>query len=219
MKQMDLPGLERLLEVCQRLKRTLLTTPPGGSPPLAGTRILGHPLDPMLAAFYARFGKAMFAADVAGMGLFQLDDTVNHLEAQNRQWQSDYQEQLPVPLFVFGGEPGMAYYYATVPGLADAEGRQPVVRVDPYEDPFALPIASDVDHLFDSYSRYLETLMAHPDYADYGSAALTFPRGIPDILARDERLVRLLRSGRFDPVLTNDDCREWAAQLTGSPGH
>jgi hypothetical protein len=219
MNPMDLPGLERLLEVCRRLKRTLLTAPPGRAPPLTGTQILGHPLDPMLAAFYARLGKAMFAADVAGMGLFQLDDTVNELETQNRQWQSDWQEQSPVPLFVFGGEPGMAYYYATVPGLADAEGRQPVVRVDPYEDLFALPIASNVDRLFHAYSLFLEALQAQPDPGLFGTS-LVFPWDVADVLARDERLVELMRAGHFNSLMPLHDpsVREWVARVLGSRG-
>jgi hypothetical protein len=219
MEPMDLPGLERLLEVCGRLGRTLLTAPAGHSPPRAGTRILGHALDPMLAAFYARFGKAMFAADVAGMGLFQFDDTLNELEAQNRQWQSDDQQQFPVPLFVFGGEPGMAYYYATVPGLADAEGRQPVVRIDPYEDPFALPIASSVDQFFLAYSRYLEALQAQPDPGLLGTS-LVFPWDVADVLARDEPLVESMRARRFDSLLPVHDTsvHEWVARVTGSHG-
>ena len=178
-----------------------------------------HSLDPDLAAFYARFGKAVFAADVAGMGLFQLDDTVNELEARNRQWRSSWQERLPVPLFVFGGETGLACYYATVPGLADAEGRQPVLCIDTHEDPYALPLASNVDRLFDTYSRYLEALLAHPDSEEDGAAALPFPWDVPEILAQDGRLVELMRAGCFDSLMPHDaSTRAWAARVVGSRG-
>lgn len=219
MSPMDLPGLERLLEVCQRLELELITTPPGEAPPMAGTHVGGYPLDPILAAFYARYGKAIFAPDVAGLGLLQLDDTVNELETDNQQWRSDWQERLPVPLFVFGGEPGLAYSFVTVPGLADAEGRQPVVRVDPYEEPHALPIASNVDRLFHAYSCFLEALQAQPDPGLFGTS-LVFPWDVADVLARDERLVALMRAGHFDSLmhLRDPSVREWVARILGSHG-
>lgn len=218
MMQMALPGLERLLDVCRRLRLSLLTLPPGQVPPASGTRMGGLPLDPMLAAFYARFGKAVFAAEIGGMGLVQLDDTVNELEAQNREWQRDWPERFPVPVFLFGGEPGLAYSYATLPGLADAEGLQPVVRVDTHEEPYALPVASNVDAFFAVYSRYLEALVAHPDYAQEGSAALTFPRGVPHLLAQDTRLVELMRSGCCEPLLGTDENRAWVARVVAAHG-
>jgi hypothetical protein len=220
MSPMDLPGLERLLEMCQRLELELITTPPAPTHPMAGACVGGYPLDPILAAFYARFGKAIFAPDVGGIGLLQLDDTVDELETQNQQWRSDWQAQLPVPLFVFGGEPGSAYSLVTVPGLADAGGRQPVLLVDLHEEPHALPIASNVDRLFHSYSCFLEALVTHPDYADYPASALVFPWDVTDVLARDERLVELMRAGHFDSLmhLRDPSVREWVARVTASRG-
>ncbi|HSP80886.1 MAG TPA: hypothetical protein VLQ93_20330 [Myxococcaceae bacterium] len=70
---------------------------------------------------------------------------MNELEEENRKWKESWQERLPLQLFVFGGETGLAQYFATVPALADGKGRQPVVEVNVYEEPYALPIASDVD--------------------------------------------------------------------------
>ncbi|HLM42573.1 MAG TPA: hypothetical protein VK458_01845 [Myxococcaceae bacterium] len=62
----------------------------------------------------------------------------------------------------------LAYHYATVPCLADARGLQPVVKVDMHEEPYAVPLASNVDRFFDTYSRYLEVLVAEPDYEELG---------------------------------------------------
>lgn len=221
MKQTDLPGLERLLGVCQHQKLSVRTVPPGQAPPRAGTPLGGHPLDPMLAAFYARFGKAVFAPEAAGMGLFQVDDTVNELEAQNRLLQQFEQKQLSMPLFIFGGESGVAYGYVTAPTLADAQGLQPVLFLDPYEDPYALPVASNVDRFFDTYSRYLEALVTHPDYAEERGSALVFPWGVPHLLARDEQLVARMRGGHFDSVLPREmdaSTREWLDKVVGVQG-
>jgi hypothetical protein len=213
MRQLDLPGLDRLLTSCRRLGLDIKTTPPRDSPPEAGVWVEGIPLDPLLASFYARFGQVVLATRAAGMGLFQWDDSVNRLEVENHRWRELWQPRLPVPLFVFGGTTGMAYFYATVPGLADESGRQPVVEVDTYEEPYALPIASDVDQFFYTYARYLEALLADPGYAEYGSAALSFPWRVPEILAQDERLVELLRAGRFDSLLKDEEVRAWVGQV------
>jgi hypothetical protein len=184
----------------------------------AGMLVEGHPLDPLLAAFYTRLGSAMFAADIAGIGLYVVDDRVNELETRNQRWQEVWQPKLALPVFAFGGEPALAHYLATVPSLADARGCQPVVRVSTYDldGPSTLPIASDVDRLFDTYSRYLETLVVHPWFEQEGSAALTFPRQVPELLARDERLVQLIRDGRFDPLMLDAEDRAWVAEVVAA---
>jgi hypothetical protein len=167
----------------------------------------------MLAAFYSRFGRAMFARKSVGMGLFRVDDGVNELEDDNQQWRETWQQYFALPLFVFGGYSGLAWYLATVPGLADAKGSQPVVFVDAYDDTYALPVASNVDRFFDVFSHYLEALVSHPDYEADGSSALSFPWRVPELLARDAPLVELLRAGRFDPLLKDDELRAWAAKV------
>ncbi|WP_146210305.1 hypothetical protein [Vitiosangium sp. GDMCC 1.1324] len=113
----------------------------------------------------------------------------------------------------------MAYTYATVPELADEWGRQPVVYIDTYEyEPKVMPIASNVDRFFDSYSRYLEALVAEPSYQKSGETDLLFPWHTTEILARDERLVELMRAGRFDSLMKNvdDETRRWAARVMGT---
>lgn len=211
-------GLERLMDTCRRLDLHLRTEPPGRVSPAAGSLVAGLPLDPLLAGTYACLNRALFAREFY---LLRVGDDVNELEKMNAWWQENWQPQLALPLFIFGGEPALAYYYATVPELVSEQGRQPVVFVDTYDldGPYALPVASDVDRFFDTCSRYLEALRAHPDYEEYGSAALAFPWGVPEILARDERLVELVRAGRFTPLMKDtDEVRQWTARLLAARG-
>jgi hypothetical protein len=214
-----LPGLNRLLEVCQRLNLGLETSPPAREPLKAGSLWEGVPFDPVLASVYARLGHATFATEATGWMLFRFDDQVRQLEERNKWWRENWWEELGEPVIVFGGD---VYTYATVPGLADARGMQPVVRVNTYEyEPKVMPVASDVDRFFDSYSRYLEALVSHPGYQESGEVELTFPWDVTGILARDERLVELMRAGRFDPLMKHrddDETRRWAAEVMGMRG-
>lgn len=214
MKTMELPGLERLMATCQRLGLTVLTEPPGRAPTPPGMLIQGHPFDPMLSAVYSRWGQASFATDVAGVVLARCDDNVNELIRDNVQWSEGRLKPLSLKLFAFGGTPGMGYSYATVPSLADTQGCQPVVEVDTYEVPSALPIASSVDRFFDTYAHYLEALCAIPGFRKEGEAALTFPWEIPQFIGRDERLVELIRAGAFNALMREtDENRDWVERV------
>jgi hypothetical protein len=198
----------------------LKTSPPAREPLRAGSLLGGVPFDPVLARIYARLGHAAFATKVMGWVLTRSDDQVHRLEENNKRWREEWWKELGEPVIVFGGDVGMAYTYATVPRLADEWGRQPVVRVDTYEyEPKVMPIASNVDRFFDSYSRYLEALVADPRYQESGDTDLLFPWDATEILARDERLVELMRAGRFDSLMKNveDDTRRWAAKVVGTP--
>lgn len=218
MENVELHGLERLLSVCARLGQRVVTTPPGKRPPRPFTHARDMPLDPMLASFYGRMGKANFAPDIDGLLVFEMNDEVNELERWNKELRDSWQKDLFSSFFVFGGEPFLAHYYATVPGLADEHGRQPVVWVDSYEKGYALPAASNVDRLFDTYSRYLEELVAHDDFQESGSAALTFPWRTPHLLARDERLVQLIREERFDRWYPGQEGKDWASRVLTAHG-
>jgi hypothetical protein len=213
---MDLPGLERLLEVCHRLNLGLKTSPPAREPLKAGSLLEGAPFDPVLASVYARLGHAAFATTVMSWVLTRSDDQEHRLEENNKWWRENYWDALGEPVIVFGGD---IYTYATVPGLADAWGRQPVVEVNTYEFDglHVMPVASNVDRFFDSYSRYLEALVADSRYQDSGETDLLFPWHTTEILARDERLVELMRAGRFDSLMQNvdDETRRWAAKVMG----
>ncbi len=215
MDPMALPGLERLVDVCQRLNLGLKTSPPAREPLKAGSLLEGVPFDPLLAGIYSRLGHATFATKVGGWGLKRSDDQVHGLEENNKWWRENYWDQLGEPILAFGGH---VYTYATVPSLADGWGRQPVIEIDIYEyDPKVIPIASNVDRFLDSYSRYLEALVADPRYQETGKSDLLFPSHVPEVLAQDERLVELMRAGRFDSLMRNveDDTRRWAAKVMG----
>lgn len=207
----ELPGLTRLIETCRRLQLQVKISPPAHVPPKAGGLMAGLPLDPVLAEVYAQLGAAAFATDVDGLILRRYDDTERNLEEDNRWWSAGHRERLSIPTFIFAGEPNLAYHYATVPALADAEGRQPVVMVDVYEDPYALPVASDVDDFFDAYSRYLETLMAIPGARE--EAQLAFPWSVASIIARDGRLMKMIHEGRFDPLMPNVEALGWSRKV------
>jgi hypothetical protein len=176
----------------------------------------GLPFDRVLSAVYARLGFAAFATDVDGIVLGRYDDVERKLEEDNRWWGKAHRGRLALPTFIFAGEPMMAYHYATVPDLADAQGRAPVVMVDIYEDPYALPVASDVDRFFDAYSHYLETLMDIPGARE--EAQLTFPWSIPAVIGRDAALVKMIHEGRFDLLMPNAEARGWSQKVVDA-GH
>jgi hypothetical protein len=214
-----LPGLERLVEVCHELALKVETAPAGHTLPSAGMLVAGLTFDPILAVLYAQLGFGAFATDVAGIVVRRYDDTARKVEEDNVWWSQGYRQQLTLPTFLFAAEPFMACHYATVPSLADDQGRQPVVMVDVNEEPYALPVASNVDHFFDTYSRYLEALMALPDARKEKGALLSFPWDVPGIIGRDAALVRLLRAGSFAPIMkTTGSTSEWVAQVLAAAG-
>ena len=180
------------------------------------------PFDPVLASVYARMGHARFAKELVGIGwiLDRSDEHLHGLEKINKRWREERWQDLGEPVVVFGGD---IYAYATVPQLADKWGRQPVVEVNTHEIDglHVMPVASDVDRFFDSYSRYLEVLVADTDYQQKGETNLLFPWDATDILARDERLVELMRARRFDSLMkismTSKDVRRWFEKVCGLP--
>ena len=213
----ELPGLGRLLAVCRRLALRVKTSAPVHDSPQAGALLAGLPFDPILAAVYVRFSHAAFATDVAGIILRHCDGGGRTLATDNTWWGESYRNQLALPTFIFAGEALAASHYATIPELADAQGHQPVVKVDVHERPYALPVASTVDHLFEAYSHYLEALLALPHARDEGDALLLFPRDVPHIIGRDAQLVASIRAGRFDRLMPGADEQAWARMvLSGS---
>ncbi len=204
------------MNICRGTGLELETAPPSRSPPQAGALLEGLPLDPVLAAFYARFGHASFAADLTGIVMEPLSEKSRQLEEQNAWWSRGYRQQLALPTFIFAGEPHLAYHYATVPTLADARGLQPVVRVDVYEEPYAVPVASSVDRFFDTYSRYLEALLALPHARQEKGALLTFPWETPHLISQDAPLIEAVRAGRFDVLMPGAEERSWARKVLAS---
>jgi hypothetical protein len=210
----SLPGLVRFLEVCRNLGLHLEQEPPRLPARTAGEPVAGLPLDSLLAAVHTQVG---YVGLEEGFALLRAGDArQSDLLRVNERWRRDQADPFG-SLLVFGKEDMLAYHYATVPRLADARGLQPVVKVDMHEEPYAVPLASNVDHFFDTYSRYLEVLVAEPDYEELGPAARTFPWQVPELIARDRPLVELLQAGHFDFLIPKDEeTRSWVAVILGA---
>ena len=210
----SLPGFARFLEVCRKQRLLLEQEPPRQPALTAGEPVARLPLDPLLAAVHTQVG---YVGLEEGFTLLRAGDArQSDLLRVNERWRRDRAEPL-APLLVFGKEEMLAYYYATLPQLADERGLQPVVKVDVHEEPHAVPLASNVDRFFNTYSRYLEVLVAEPDYEELGPAVLTFPWQVPELIARDKPLVELLQAGRFDFLMPKDEeTRTWVAKVQGA---
>ncbi len=170
------------------------------------------PVDPLLATAFSSCGKLL----IEGRGaerllLVRRDDEVDGFLSENREWQSYFPHEFWPEhfrtLLLFGGE--MLYRYATVPELANSEGRQPVVRVDPYEEIHALPVASGVDRFFDTYSRYIELMVNDQGYQSDGISWVRFPYDVPELIAEDEALIDMIKEGRFDRLMYERDKTGW----------
>jgi hypothetical protein len=210
----SLPGLKRLLDVCQKHGVTVDSLPPGKTAPPAGSLFMGRPFDPLLAAAFARFGGLMLSSSHSL--LIRCDDEVNGLVMENEDSRKYWPERFHA-LTVFGVD--MRYCYAAVPELASSEGPQPVVRIDPYEEIYALPIASDVDRFFETYSRYLEIVADEPDFQRRQVPSVAFPWEVPELLSADGRLIEMLGEGKFDSWMysgyrrTDEQIRKWIARV------
>jgi hypothetical protein len=231
-----LTGLERLVGVCQRNGIPVEVERPSLHPPRAGDLVGGLPFDPLLAEVYARSRRMAFGGESGGFYLYRAD-SVNELVDENEQVREGWPEELRASLGVFAGEPALLYCFATVAGLAGEEGAQPVVKVDPYGEVVAIPIASSVDRFFDTYSHFLERqvelIREEAGFrarleAEFGppapgslrelqserTARINFPWEVPDLIARDEPLVGLLRAGRFDFLMGGcQDIHKWVGKV------
>jgi hypothetical protein len=205
-----LPGLERLTGTCRRLGLPVKLPPPIPAAPREGESVLGQPIDPLLAAVYQRLGDATFG----DFFIERPDPSDPDGLYQWNEWVKRRNEEPFRSCLLFAKTPGLAYFYAVVPRLADARGRQPVLYIDNHDERVVLPIASDVDRFFDTYSRYLEALVQAPDYTPGEFWALSFPWSVPELIARDRPLVELLMAGRFEGLMTTATAeREWLQQV------
>jgi hypothetical protein len=209
MRAETLPGLERLLEVCRRQGIAVKQEPPVAPALEAGAPVAGQPLDPVLAAVHARMGSFWVKDEFF---LFRRNGGQRFdLGRVNARWRQVRPEPFG-SLLVFAEEDRLGYLYATVPRLADSRGRQPVVKLDVYEAPYALPVASDVDRFFDTYARYLEAV--RPGVGEE-QVPPPFPWAVPELLVRDGPLVALLEAGRFERLLPVEaaQAREWYGRV------
>jgi len=212
MRAMNLPGLKRLLEVASRHRVPIETQPAGLRPPRVGDRVCGMPVDPLLAAAFTQFGKLVIGQ--LGWDTWLMmpgNDEKNGLLWENEEWQSyfphDFWPDHFRALMPFGSH--MLYRYATVPELANSEGIHPVVFLDPYEEVQAIPIASSVDRFFDAFSLYVEIVVEDPDFLAGGAPMVTFPYGVPEIIAKDNLLMGMIREGRFDRWMYETNKTGW----------
>jgi hypothetical protein len=193
------------MEICERHGLSLKTLPPEGEPPAPGGLFLGQSFDPVLAALYRKIRAALlgdFQLYAWGTGEGQLMDV--------NEGMRDFQTEPYLSSLLFGQIPMLAYYLATVPSLADARGIQPVIFIDGYERHRVLPVASSVDEFFTTFSIYLERAVATPEYAVERRIGLHFPTSVPDVIARDRRLVEALVAGQFKRLMRDDDeSRVW----------
>ncbi|HYO64525.1 MAG TPA: hypothetical protein VEU33_00475 [Archangium sp.] len=213
-----LPGLDRLMEVYRKYGLHMEALPPGRSPPEAGAPVAGYPFDPVLAAVYRRLGRADFGGQFGGqLFLSWVDDQHNGIALRTEQFREE-EEPFRSSVF-FGNIPGLAYYFAVVPKLADERGRQPVVFIDAYMDRYVLPIASDVDHLFDALSHFVDMLVVDQGYLFDGMPGIHFPTSVPELIARDRRLVEMIATGRFDFIMNlGDEFQDWLARVKSARG-
>jgi hypothetical protein len=177
--------------------------------PKPGESIFGESVDPHLAMIYERAG----GGELGPFFLYPPGSEWNHLIPWNKRLRESGAPQFCSSL-IFGEKAGFALYFATVPQLADAQGRQPVIYIEAMEFLSAVPVASSVDFFFDSYSRYVELMVVDPEYLYSGVPDVTFPWTVQQLIARDETLRELVRAGRFD-FLTQDDeeAYQWVQQL------
>jgi hypothetical protein len=216
-----LPGLDRLIAVCQRHSLPMTLSPPLASAPQWGEPIFGEPLDPQLAALYQYLGAAEFGQlpefsgpiTFSGLALYGPGSDEEGLIRRN-EWLRENGEVPYLSSLVFGWEPGFAFYYGVVPRLAGTQGPQPVVHICAMETLYAIPVASSVDRFFDLYASYLELATEPRDFADIG---VHFPLDVQHLIAQDAPLMEQVRAGRFD-FLTNSyrDALEWLQQLRAS---
>ena len=209
-----LPGFEHLLEVCQRRAHPLKLEPPLPSGHVVERSVAGQSMDDQLAAVYGRTGYLWVKDEFY---LFPArHERRPDLRRVNEQWRRDQVEPFG-SLLVFAKDDRLAWCYATVPSLADERGRQPVVWVDIYEAIYAVPVASDLDHFFDTYARYLEIGWEATGDGEGVFPLRAFPWSASAVIARDRALVERLRAGHFDFLMkANARAREWAEKLGGS---
>ena len=170
---------------------------------------MGQPFDPILAMLF----RNMSAAVLGDFQVYPFRNREDRIFSLNKGMRSLGDEPYASSL-LFGQIPMLAYYLATVPPLADSRGVQPVIFIDGYERNHVLPVASDVDEFFMTFSMYLERLVVTPDYIAERHVSLHFPTSVPELIARDLPLVEAMGAGRFNSLMRNDaDSLEWVSKV------
>ncbi|WP_147443772.1 hypothetical protein [Corallococcus sicarius] len=207
-------GWTRLVEACHRHGFPVRMDPPAPDAPPPGTQWLGAPLDPMLAGLYARTGRATLGDFVLyrpGSGADGALDVNAWMRGQGLT---------PFPACVlFGQVANLEYYYGVVPGLADAQGVQPVLYIDVQEEPHVVPVASSMEWLFTQLAQFMDLLPEQPDFVPGRCSTVMFPFAAAEPIAQDRPLVDMMRAGRFDGLVTRDEeSQQWMQQVLDASG-
>jgi len=206
--RIELAGLQKLKAVCQRHGLPLEILPPANTVSGPGETYLGQPFDPMLSALYRETNGAM----LGDFQTYPLQGDENVLQRINKGMRVLGDEPY-VSSLLFGQVPLLAYYLATVPSLADSRGLQPVIFINGYEGDQVLPVASNVDEFFRTFSIYLERAVLEPEFVAERRIGLRFPESILDVVARDRSMVDAMSAGRFNWLIKTEESREWISKV------
>ena len=207
-----LVGFDELLAACQRTGYPVRRVPPGRHPPQAGTLVAGLPLDPLLARLYHRVGGVQFGGKRQYLCLHPVNDVRNDIITETEKLREPTEPFHSTILF--GEASGLAWYYATVPALADEQGLQPVVFIDGYDERPVKPVASNLNRFFHVFARYVEMLARDTSHQRGDPPEEHFPEGVVEEVARDGRLVEMLEAGRFHFLLKHAPASQgWVEQV------
>lgn len=196
-------GFTRFCEACARHRIDVQLAPPPYAAP--SRELFGATVEPTLREIQRTHAGAFFLAPDFYLHVFPVegDVTFEHHNRALRRSSTDHVPPYPFEgLHVFAQLGRQASYLATVPGLVDAGGRQPVLYVDDHETPWALPLATSVDATFAVLAEFL----------DVRESDRTFPWDCSLLIGGDPGLRALVRSGALDPWIRGDrSIHRWIA--------
>lgn len=203
-----LPGMKHMLSVLKAHGVGADLDPPNPAAPRAGDLLLGEPFDPVLAKIYSRFDGGRFGDLILIPTLSSEGGLVSDNERDR-----EYTEPRVQKLFRFARVWLLPYELATVPSLADADGIQPVVYLTSSLDKVIQPVASDADRALGVYAVFLDRVL-QASHSLWGATGINFPYSVLDVIAQDEKLVRMLEEGRFEELVAPDPTsRQWVDKV------
>jgi len=207
----SLPGFERLTGVLSEFDVPPLLKPVFPHAPKAGELVLGSPFDPQLATLYSLTD----GGELGDLLLFCFGkDPHSNILRFNKVWR-DIAEETPAfekELLYFGAEAGASCYFAVVPSLANAEGVQPVLYIDEYEQTLVYPFASSVDKAFSVWAQYCEKRLVKYGVLEMWKVEEYDVDIMNEIglIAEDHELIRMMKAGSFDRFVNQTPvCRKW----------
>jgi len=197
-------GFDALFAACERLSIPVTAGPPRADVP---ADVLGQPLDATLRAVFREHDGMWWSAPEFSLRIYPLEgaDAFEWRNLSLRRSSDDYVPPYPFEsLLVFAQYGRRASYLATVPSLADAAGRQPVLYLDTHEDPWAVPVAASVDAAFGVLAEYLARARLQE---------VNFPLDVADLISSDAALASRVTAKEFDAWTRGDaSLQEWLQQ-------